>query len=682
MKGLRKRAAKASRDQVLSRAVVKACDHTLRKRSEALAKLDEPQAARTAASKARSRGLDRMDDLLTTLQARLEKKGVRVFRAADREHAIDYVVGLVRDQGLSTVVKAKSMTGEEAGLSRALEDAGCRVVETDLGEYIVQLRDEPPSHIIAPAIHLSRRQVGELFAERLGMTPTEDPASMCDFARKRLRRDFLSADLGIVGVNLAVAGTGDLITVTNEGNGRLCQTMPRVLVAFTGIEKVVEDAEDAAAVLRVLSKNGTGQVATSYVSLLRGPAGPTEPFGPKEIHLVLMDNGRSRLRDDPILRDMLKCIRCGACINCCPVYRSIGGHAYGTTYVGPMGITLTNGLAGGEGLGGERLRDLGELTYACTLCGECGRVCPVGIDLPDMILKLRARAPKPPGRNLGMKAGRVILGGSRRFSATGRIAGTLGRIAPHLYAKLARMSGWTRSAAPPVPSDTPFRRQFRKWKPFVGHDALVRPAGIPAALEKGNPRDETADISSVGPAVLSRTDATTAFAEKAAQPFDAFISNFRDVRGEVASGTLTETLDNLIQGLDHPTVLASEELLTQLADLDCRVLNAADPELPLDRASQAVVGVTGCLALVAETGSILLEHGPGSERAASLLPDTHVIAARADQVVATMEQALAIRNRRDSPAATLITGPSRTADIEKTLIIGMHGPRRLVLVLL
>lgn len=643
-------AAKACRDSALGRAVLKACDHAVHRREEALSRLADPKGARQAASNTRAHSLEAMDGLLERLTERLKERGVHVFRAADREQASRYVVELAADRGVSSVVKSKSMTGEEAGLAAALEAAGCRVVETDLGEYIVQLRNEPPSHINAPALHVSRQQVGELFAGKLGMDPTADPAEMCAFARHRLRNEFLTADLGIVGVNLAIAATGDLVTVTNEGNGRLCESIPRVLVAFTGIEKVVEGLDDAAAVLRVLSKNATGQAATTYVSLLRGPAGPEEPFGPREIHLVLMDNGRSRLRQDPDLRDMLKCIRCGACINSCPVYRSIGGHAYGATYVGPMGITLTHGMAG--------IAEAGDMSYACTLCGECGQVCPVHIDLPEMILKLRTRVPKAPGRRLAMKAGRFVLSGPVRFSLAGRLAGGTGRFAPVLFSKMARLWGWTGPVPAPVVSRVPFRRLWKKWSPSqLDSSLMVRLASKGDSLQDQTPAPHPPDDLS------------------------SFISRFQEEHGELLRGTWTTALGYILESIDSNMLLADKKIREFIRDPAQILLDPTDLHLTVKEAGDTLVGVTSCLALVAETGSILLAHGGGNERVASLLPDIHIVLAHPDQVVASCEEAMAIRDRLDSPAATLVTGPSRTADIEKILILGMHGPRRLILVL-
>ncbi|MBL6975758.1 MAG: LUD domain-containing protein [Deltaproteobacteria bacterium] len=647
MSDLVRRVAEAARDRTLGKAVLKACDHAVRERAETLSTFDDYPVARQAVHDARAFSLANLDELLATLTSRLEERGIHVFRAHDSEQAHRYVTDLAEKRGLTTVVKSKSMTGEEAGLAPALEKAGCRVVETDLGEYIVQLRKEPPSHLIAPALHLSRRQIGDLFADSLGMKPTHDPTALCAFARKRLRKEFLQADLGIVGVNLAVANTGDLITVTNEGNGRLCESLPSVVVAFTGVEKVVSTPEHAAAVLRILSKNATGQIATTYTSFLRAPADPSEPIGPTEIHLVLMDNGRSRMEKDPVLAEGLLCIRCGACLNCCPVYRSIGGHAYGTTYVGPMGIVFSEGL-----LGPESPRDL---TMACTMCGECGRVCPAMIDLPEIIEKLRQRSRKPLGRRLALTAGGAALARPSGLRLSGGMVGALGRMAPVLFGKVSRLAGWTGPLPPPVPADRSFRKQWKDWRPRQG-----------TALASGSKVSEP-------PAPVSPT-------ARGPDSLTRFVKNFEKVHGELIRGRWSDGLRSVLETLDKPMISAGLNVREHLPEATGEVLDPLDPDLTRDRAGQAVVGVTRCQAMVAETGSILLGHGPGHERVASLLPDVHVVLARVDQLVDSYEQALVLRDRLDTPAATLITGPSRTADIEKLLILGMHGPRRLVLV--
>lgn len=649
---LQRDAATAARDESLQAAVRRACDHSLAARAAALARLPDPDGARRAATDARARSAARMEDLVAELTARLEANGVTVHRAATADEARRVVVDLARSHGARRVVKAKTMTGEEADLAGAFQSAGCRVVETDLGEFIVQLRGEPPSHILAPALHLSRADIGRLFAERLGMDPSNDPAAMAAFARRYLRDEFLAADVGVIGVNLAVASTGDLVTVSNEGNARLCATLPPLLVAFTGIEKVVATPEDAAAVLRVLPRNATGQTTTTYVSVLRGPARAGEPFGPREVHLVLLDNGRSRLAEDPDLKDILRCIRCGACLNVCPVYRTIGGHAYGTTYPGPMGVLWTAGLAG--------IERAGELAYASTLCGECSRACPAGIDLAGAIRRLRARVPKPFFWRLLFAAARFWMSGPRRFAAAGRAVGWLARWWPGLYRRVARWFGWTTQGDWPVPARRPFRQEW----PRISGD-LEGASALPEPRPVAPPHESTSPPSRRPP-----DDAVA-----------MFLARFAEVSGEVVHARDVAEAMRVVVALVRPeAVLVSPDAASAAEALRTLGVRVRPESSPRAEAARADLGVTGCLALVAETGSILLAHPEG--RAASLLPDTHAVVATPDQVVASLEDALARVRDHDGPACTFVTGPSRTADIEKTLVMGMHGPRRLILLLL
>jgi len=277
-------------------------------------------------------------------------------------------------------VKSKSMATEEIDLNEALEHAGVTPVETDLGEYIIQLAREKPSHIIAPAIHKTKSQVADLISAVAGERLPADPEALTAAARVLLRQKFLQADMGITGANFAIADTGTVVLVTNEGNGRMVTSLPRIHVALMGIEKVVPSMTDLAVFLSILARSATGQKLSSYTTLVRGPRQPGELEGPDEFHLILMDNGRARQIAGP-LREALYCLRCGACLNVCPVYRQIGGHAYGHTYPGPIGILLTAMLRGDE--------SVKELAHASSLCGACKDVCPVRIDIPRMLIELR-----------------------------------------------------------------------------------------------------------------------------------------------------------------------------------------------------------------------------------------------------------------------------------------------------
>lgn len=375
----RRNAVEALGNSALRAAMRSAAETFTKKRADsvAAAPLEE---WREAASDVRMKVLDSLPDYLDRFSRNATKAGAVIHRAKDSQKAREIFGDLLKDRGVEKVVKSKSMVSEEIHLNPYLEKQGIEVVETDLGEYIIQIAGEGPSHIIVPAIHKDRRQVGRLFAEKLKCDYTDDPAVLTKIARRRLREEFLSAQAGISGANFAVADSGSLVILTNEGNGRMVTTLPPIHIAVLSIEKVVPSLADLPKFLRLLPRSATGQALTTYVSLITGTRKAGESTGAKELHIVLVDNGRSRIVDGDY-REMLKCIRCGACLNACPVYRLVGGHAYGTTYPGPMGIVLTTLLEGME--------RANALLDATTLCGACGDVCPVKVPLPKLLRKLR-----------------------------------------------------------------------------------------------------------------------------------------------------------------------------------------------------------------------------------------------------------------------------------------------------
>ena len=332
--------------------------------------------------------LDNLDYYLEMLYERVSHNGGQVHFARDGAEANAIIADLARSREVRLVTKSKSMVSEEIELNRALADIGVEAVETDLGEYIIQLAEETPFHIIAPAMHKTRQDVSQLFAEKIHRPNLVKIEQMAQAARETLREKFLNADMGITGANFLVAETGTLVIVTNEGNGRFCTSTPRIHVALTGMEKLVPCLEDLAVFLRLLPRAATGQRMTSYVSFVSGPRTLGEEDGPDEFHLVIVDNGRSRLLRDPELRESLACIRCGACLNICPVYNKVGGHAYGWVYSGPIGAIVSPMLVG--------LKEAKDLPYASSLCGACREVCPVKINIPRMLLKLRSRLMESP----------------------------------------------------------------------------------------------------------------------------------------------------------------------------------------------------------------------------------------------------------------------------------------------
>src|ERR687884_120871 len=352
------------------------------RRKEAIATVEDWEGLRDRARAAKDETLAHLDKYLEAFAGNAEKAGAQIHWARDGAEACRIVLELIRARGASKVDKSKSMATEEIHLNHALEAEGLAPVETDLGEWIIQLAHETPSHIVVPAIHKSKRQIAELFAEKVGIEPTDDVAVLTGAARRVLRQRFAEADAGISGVNFGVAETGTFLILENEGNARLTTSLPRMHIAVMGIEKIIPRLVDLDVFLKLLPRSGTGQRLTSYQSIITGVKRGPEDEGPEEVHIVLMDNGRSRMLSHPVTRQSLACIRCGACLNACPVYQQIGGHAYGSVYPGPIGAVITPQLAG--------LASAAQLPYASSLCGACREVCPVKIDIPELLLHLRA----------------------------------------------------------------------------------------------------------------------------------------------------------------------------------------------------------------------------------------------------------------------------------------------------
>src|SRR5690349_3999322 len=352
------------------------------KRKQAVAAVPNWEELRNQAHAIKDEVLSDLDRYLKEFVRNAETRGATVHWARDAAEANEIICKLTAERQARIVVKSKSMTTEETHLNDALEAAGLQVVETDLGEYIIQLADEPPSHIIAPAIHKTRGQIAELFTAELGMPPTDDIVQLTSTARTTLRNRFATADLGISGVNFAIAETGTIVIIENEGNIRLTTSLPRVHIAVMGIEKVIPRFADLDVFLKLLPRSGTGQQLTTYQSFITGTKRRATDEGPDELHIVLLDNGRSRMLAHPVTRQSLACIRCGACLNACPVYQQVGGHAYGSVYPGPIGAVITPQLMGSE--------KTSQLPFASSLCGACRDGCPVKIDIPQLLLHLRA----------------------------------------------------------------------------------------------------------------------------------------------------------------------------------------------------------------------------------------------------------------------------------------------------
>jgi L-lactate dehydrogenase complex protein LldF len=653
---------------------------------EAFDSLPDSKALRRRAHDIRAQTMADLDRYLQQFITNAQANGLIVHRASTAGEAVQIVLDIARQCDARLVAKSKTMISEEINLNPALEAAGLEVVETDLGEYIVQLRGEHPAHLITPAVHLRREDVGILFHEKLGIPLTDDVSAMTAAARKTLREVFLKAEIGISGVNFGVAETGSLCILTNEGNGRMVTTLPPVHIALMGIERLVPTLDDLGIMLTLLPRSATGQKMTVYSSLVHGPRRSGESEGPTQRHLVLLDNGRNAIRQSEFV-EVLYCIRCGSCLNACPVFREIGGHAYvsaqgePTPYAGPVGSVLSPVLFGES--------EFAQLARASSLCGACKEACPVDIDLPRLLLRVRAghsgterfwdsqpKATPARGASLSLRIGLSLFTwvavSPFRYRLAQRFAATLGwLISPRSsWMRLPPRTGWGYSKDFPRPHIRPFRsvvhaylRRRRKRRkssetpfeftpPVATNLAKSEPASLP---DKENGSSKVLKI---------------------------FTTELAALGGSVTNCPRSELLGNIIDILarkEIESVLAWDEahlppgLLEGLRLAGIRVAAPGDPS--------AQGGLTGTLAAIADTATLVIPGGPGRPLTASLLPEIHLAILDGRDIYENFHALLA-RWRQDgmgvlraAPALVLVTGPSRTADIEMTLTIGVHGPR-------
>jgi L-lactate dehydrogenase complex protein LldF len=546
------------------------------------------------------------------------------------------------------------MVSEEIGLNHTLEAAGHRVVETDLGEYIIQLRGERPAHIITPAVHLNRRQVGELFHEKLGIPYTEDIPILTNTARAVLREVFLTADVGISGVNFGVVENGALTIVTNEGNGRMCTTMPRVHIALMGMERLAPTLDDLALFLSLLPRSATGQKLSVYTQLLRAPR-PGQ-----QRHVIIVDNGRSRLRNSP-LHESLYCIRCGACLNACPVFRELGGHAYIgadnsiAPYPGPIGSVVSPGLLGGNYI---------QLAQASSLCGACKDACPVDIDLPKMLTRVRAGASDqssvisdqsrgealPSVLKFGLRMYTRLATTPRGFAISQTFAALGARFVSPLSAwmRFPAWTGWGYSKDFPRPATKSFRA---RWDGRKERTQVDRYTGTQVDTHTHTQVEERVGSASLG---------------------TQFASELTALGGTVVACSTADLPAKLTEFLRQRGAMevVVDEVGAQNLPAEFIAVREPDPHIKF--------GLTGCAAGIANTGTVVLLD-EGETLKVSLLPETHLVILRASQLVADLPEALAAT--RHASNAVLVTGPSRTADIEMTLTIGVHGPKEITVFL-
>jgi len=650
-------------EQITNNALQAALDANAERRVKgrinAFASLPNWRERRQRAHAVRAEVIQNLDEYLNKFIAKVTENGITVHRAQDAAEATQIALEIMdsNDKSRRTpllVAKSKSMVTEEIELNHALEEAGHRVVETDLGEYIIQLRNEKPAHIITPSVHMRRHEVGELFAEKLGIPYTEDVQTLTDTARKALREIFLTADVGVSGVNFGVAETGTLTLVTNEGNGRMVTTLPPVHIAVMGMERLVRNLDDLALMLSLLPRSATTQKISVYTQLIHSPEKGQQK------HLILVDNGRSRLQNSS-LREILYCIRCGACLNACPVFREIGGHGYlGTDgsiapYPGPIGSVVSPGLLG---------ENYVQLAQASSLCGACKDACPVDIDLPKLLTRVRAGESEDKGNALpapvkfGLRAYTRLATHPSLFALSQRMAGLGVRLVSPVsrWLKFPAFTGWGYSKDFPRPAAKPFRARFNR-DPNSGE-----PETKGAKLEKVE--DQKTAKETKAPETLKGNLVGRFTEELLALNGQVVICKEADLPGKVIA-LLSEMNIDRVQTWD------------QIPGLDEAILTKAGISVQEEADESLKAGITGALAGIAETGTVVIPGGEGQPLTASLLPAVHIAVLRASDILPSLEATLGLPEIEKSPAVALVSGPSRTADIEMTLTIGVHGPGEL-----
>jgi len=634
-------------------------------RLESYASLPEDiQVMRRRAHELRAKVIAQLPQYLDEFIDNVEHNGIIVHRAANADQAVQAMLDIAQEHNAHLIAKSKTMVGEEIELNPALEKHGYQVVETDLGEYIVQIRGEHPAHIITPAVHLTREDVGQTFHEKLGIPLTDDVPTIVAVARRTLRDIFLKADIGISGVNLGVAENGTLCVLTNEGNGRMVTTIPPVHIALMGIERLVPSMEDLALLLRLLPRSATGQKLTVYSNLIRSPG--TNGENPRQRHLILLDNGRMSIRNSPF-NDILFCIRCGSCMNACPVFREISGHGYvgvsgkNTPYPGPMGSALSPALFS--------YAEFGHLARASSLCGACKEACPVDIDLPTLLLRHRAGitlqsspTQKPvsnaPGYlKFGLKFFAWISTSPARFQAAQNLAGVGSRLLAPVspWIRFPAFTGWGISKDFPRPYVKPFHA---RWNEIASQD-------VPITAIKDTAAVSAPESSSRQPAEEKPTQSLVQRFSKEWQSVGGYyISCTKSSLGQKILEILQKNQVDSIQAWEQSYL--PEGLLDFLQSKGIHVENDSNPKLH--------AGITGALCAVAETGTLVIPSEPGRPITASLLPDIHITVLPARDIQDNLSQALQSLKNNHAPTIVLVSGPSRTADIEMTLSIGVHGP--------
>lgn len=654
MNTFRERIVESINNETLQIALDNNTERRLKGRALAFESIPDWRERRQRAHQVRADVIEHLDEYLAQFIAKNEENGVIVHLAKDSAAAIKTILEIAHsfvplDKKI-LVAKSKSMVSEEIELNHALEKEGIQVIETDLGEYIVQLRHERPSHIITPAAHLRKEQVAELFHEKLGIPYTTDIPTLTATARKVLREVFLTADIGFSGVNFGVAETGSVCIVTNEGNGRMVTTVPPVHIALMGMERLVPNLDDLSLLLSLLPRSATGQKLTVYTQLLN------KPLANQTRHLIILDNGRTRLRNSP-LKESLYCIRCGACLNACPVFRELSGHAYIgkdksiAPYPGPIGSVISPGLLG---------ENFVHLAQASSLCGACKDACPVDIDLPKMLTRVRAgQIPTADDRpqttggagltwstKLGLQMYTRLITHPKLYAASQKFA-SLGSflLSPRSqWMRLPAFTGWGLSKDMPRFAAKTFRERFK--------ESVTRETGIGSLAHSSSQNDQPSNLPAPQPLLESVEQFT-----KELSALSGHVYQTENPTQDIIEFLKTRGIHKIML---EPNTL--DESLLQKADID--FTHEADPQI--------LVGVTNAICGLADTGSVLEADGALHP---SLLPEIHIAVLKSKDILPSLSNAVHLV--KDKKAAVFITGPSRTADIEMTLTIGVHGPKEI-----